>query len=344
MIYKFIRPLLFKIDPELSHDAALFLLKLRFFFKKNTFSRRNKTPSLPCNVAGMSVPNPIGLAGGLDKNADYIDALFSLGFGFIEVGTITPKPQQGNPKPRLFRLPKALALINRMGFNNKGVKHLVHNLKTRKVPGVVGVNIGKNKDTPLELAHEDYCTCLSAVYPYADYITVNISSPNTPGLRELHGEAYLFQLLNRIDTQRNTLAEKHQRCIPMLIKISVDIPDNELPFIVATAKKCHFDGIISSNTTLSRESVQSLPHANQKGGLSGKPLRDRALKQAKTLREIAGNDFTIIGVGGIMNAVDAQNRLDNGADLIQIYSALIYEGPGLIKNILSSLKNASHTT
>lgn len=294
-------------------------------------------PRHPVTLAGLPLPNPIGLAGGFDKNAEYIDHLFALGFGFIEVGTVTPRPQAGNPKPRLFRLPKARALINRMGFNNNGLDCLIENLKNRKVPGVVGVNIGKNKDTPLADAHIDYGLCMDAVYEFADYITVNISSPNTPGLRELHGEKYLDHLLCFLNEKRVKLEQQFHKRLPLLVKISVDIPNEELPAIVKSVMDSQFDGIITSNTTIEKQSVVPLKSSNEQGGLSGAPLTTRAQQQLMLLRKLTGTALALVGVGGIVNPHNAIDRLESGANALQIYTGLIYQGPGVVKEILKAL-------
>lgn len=328
MWYSLIRHVLFCLPAEFSHAIALRGLRwlarcrlLRFFVRTPKQSH--------ITVKSLAPTNRVGLAGGLDKNGDYIDAMLALGFGFVEVGTVTPRPQRGNPKPRLFRLRRDRALINRMGFNNKGVDYCVQRLQRRRLPGVVGVNIGKNKETPLSQAHEDYLTCLTRVFPYADYIVINISSPNTPGLRDLGQEEALSTLLSRLSTEMDALATQWQRRPLWLLKISVDIAETFLPTLVSLVVAHRVDGIISSNTTLDRSGLRS-PEREQAGGLSGQPLTSRALAQLTLLRQLAP-DLLLVSVGGIMQAADAKARFAAGADLIQLYTGFIYGGPGIIR-------------
>lgn len=329
-MYNILRFVLFLLPPELSHHITFAVLKI--FYKLNIL--RLFLPkfdhAVPIQVFGLNFKNPIGIAAGLDKNGDYIDCLAAMGVGFIEVGAVTPKPQPGNPKPRLFRLPEQQALINRFGFNNKGVDYLVERLKARRCDCPVGVNLGKNKVTPLADASKDYVTCLEKVFLYADFATVNISSPNTPGLRELQNQDYLFDLLTAVKNKRDILQAQHDKHFPILVKVSPDEDNTALSMILATAKKVGIDGIIATNTTQSREAVAGLPHANEQGGLSGAPLTELSFNALKILTAQAG-DMDIISVGGIDSADEAMRRFNNGAKLIQIYTGLIYQGSRLLK-------------
>jgi dihydroorotate dehydrogenase len=297
------------------------------------------TPTLkkPVTVAGMTFDNPVGLAAGLDKNGDCIDAFGSMGFGFVEIGTVTPRPQPGNPKPRLFRLPEKQAIINRMGFNNKGVDHLVEQVKRAQFSGPIGINIGKNKDTEESKALEDYLICLNKVYPYASYITINISSPNTPGLRNLqYGEA-LDKLLAGLKAAQETLTQTHSKYVPLFIKIAPDLSDVEIESIAQSLIKSEMDGVIATNTTLSRDAVQGLQHAEEMGGLSGSVMTQMSLDVTRKLANALDRAMPIIGVGGIDSPEAAQARLDAGASLVQVYSAFIYQGPSLVKRIVNAL-------
>ena len=328
MLYRILRPFLFLLDPERAHQLALRILGyLPLRLKKS-----NQTPLL---LWGLAFPNHIGLAPGWDKNGDCLDALLKLGFGFIEVGTVTPLPQEGNPKPRLFRLSSKEAVINRMGFNNKGVDYLVARLKARTVPGIVGVNIGKNKQTPNEKAHEDYLICLEKTYAYSDYITINISSPNTPGLRELQSDQQLNLLLSTLNSAREQLQQTHKKRVPLLIKISPDFPHELLEDFVNTVLNHSIDGIIATNTTLSRAQVAGVKFAGEAGGLSGKPLQKSATETIKAIKDIVGDRLPIIGVGGIDSPASAQEKLVAGATLLQVYTGLIYKGPELIHRLAS---------
>lgn len=327
MIYRLLRPFIFLIDPEKAHKLTQRLLR--------RFGRKCAAPvTHPLKLLGLEFPNRIGLAAGWDKDGECIDQLFGLGFGFVEVGTVTPRPQEGNPKPRLFRLPSAEAVINRMGFNNKGVDYLVERLKARTVPGIIGVNIGKNKDTPNHVAHHDYVTCLEKVYAHADYITINISSPNTPGLRDLHAEDSLDLLLGEIDNQREVLRQQQRKSVPILVKLSPDYPHKELEVFLKIVEKHHIDGIIATNTSVSREAVSRLPHGDESGGLSGAPIGKRATDTVREIKKIVGDRLPVIGVGGINSRADALAKLCAGADLVQLYTGLVYQGPGLIKSML----------
>ena len=288
-------------------------------------------------VAGMTFDNPVGLAAGLDKNGDCIDAFASMGFGFVEIGTVTPRPQPGNPKPRLFRIPEKHAIINRMGFNNKGVDHLVEQVKKAQFKGPIGINIGKNKDTEEANALDDYLICLNKVYPYASYVTINISSPNTPGLRNLqYGEA-LDKLLVGLKAAQETLTQTHGKYVPLFIKIAPDLSDVEIDSIAASLINSKMDGVIATNTTLSRDAVTGLQHAEEMGGLSGSVMTDMSLEVTRKLNIALDRAIPIIGVGGIDSPEAAQARLDAGASLVQVYSAFIYQGPSLVKRIVNAL-------
>lgn len=286
---------------------------------------------------GLTFPNAIGLAAGLDKNADHIEPLAALGFGFIEVGTITPRPQPGNDKPRMFRLTDEYALINRMGFNNKGVEHLVAQISKRRYDGILGVNIGKNLTTPIASAHEDYLHCMQCVYEYADYIAVNISSPNTPGLRDLQLGESLELLLSTLKNAQRELCQRHGRYVPLAVKIAPDMADADITLFADTVKRHAIDGVIAGNTTSSRQAVQNSPHADEAGGLSGQPLTSRAREVIGVLAQRLHGEVPIIGCGGIMTAADAAAHRDAGADLLQIYTGLIYRGPQLINDIRRAL-------
>jgi dihydroorotate dehydrogenase len=292
---------------------------------------------------GLTFPNAIGLAAGLDKNADHIEPLAALGFGFIEVGTITPRPQPGNDKPRMFRLTDEQALINRMGFNNKGVEHLVRQISNRRYDGILGVNIGKNLTTPLASAHEDYLHCMQRVYEHADYITVNISSPNTPGLRDLQLGESLELLLSTLKNAQRELCQQHGRYVPLAVKIAPDMADADITLFADTVKRHGIDGVIAGNTTSSRQAVQNSPHADEAGGLSGQPLTHRAQEVIRVLAQRLHGEVPIIGCGGIMTATDAAAHRDAGADLLQIYTGLIYSGPQLINDIRRKLSSNSTT-
>jgi len=282
---------------------------------------------------GLRFPNPVGLAAGLDKNADYIDVLGNLGFGFIEVGTVTPLPQDGNSQPRLFRLADDLAIINRMGFNNKGVDHVVEQLKKRKWHGIAGVNIGKNRATPVEKAVDDYLVCLRKVYPVADYVVVNLSSPNTPGLRNLQFGEQLDALLAALKAAQAQLQADHKKRVPLLVKIAPDLTEDEVSAMAAAFQKHRIEGVIATNTTLDRPGVEDSLHGNEAGGLSGLPLRRRSTRVLKWLVQALGPDFPVIGVGGIMWTADANEKFKAGAKLVQIYTGFIYEGPALIRTV-----------
>ena len=333
MLYKFVRPLLFTIPPERTHNIALAALKFRA-----AMGAPSSPPSMPITVMGLNFPNPLGLAAGFDKNADAVDAMATLGFGFIEVGAITPEPQSGNSPPRLFRQPALGAIINRMGFNNCGMRQAAVNLSSRRNACIVGVNIGKNMATTLADAVADYEQCLDHLYLHADFFTINISSPNTPGLRTLQAPDLLRTMLATLVAQRDRLSDKHNKRAPLAVKISPDLSDDELSAIADVAIKTGIDGIIACNTTL--QYPPEIP-ANLAGGLSGAPLTARALAVIKHLRQRLPNSVALIGVGGIMNEQDARQRLEAGADLIQIYTGLVYNGPSFPRKILSALRVSS---
>lgn len=287
---------------------------------------------------GLQFPNPVGLAAGFDKNGEYIDALATLGFGFIEVGTVTPKPQTGNEKPRVFRLPQSQALINRMGFNNKGVDILVTNVKQARFKGVLGINIGKNYDTPLTEAIDDYLVCLRKVYPHSGYIVINVSSPGTPGLRDLQHGHKLHSLLDALKSERRNLLIRYDKYVPLVIKISPDISSEELHSMAHALTRYEIDGVIATNTTTSRDGVENLEHDAEVGGLSGEPLRNRSMAVIKELRASLHESISIIASGGIMKGEDAVEKIKAGASLVQIYTGLVYRGPRLIKEITDALR------
>lgn len=339
LMYALVRPLLFSMDPENAHEFTMKSLRL---VGKTGLCRLNpKVAGSPRQVMGITFPNPVGLAAGLDKNGSAIDGIASLGFGFIELGTVTPRPQPGNPKPRMFRIPAAEGIINRMGFNNAGVDVLVNNVQAsryfRKKEGVLGLNIGKNADTPIERAVDDYLICLEKVYPVADYIAINISSPNTKDLRQLQGESALDSLLSQIKQAQERLADKHARYVPLALKIAPDMDREQVKNIAATLLRYRIDGVIATNTTIQREIIKNLPHADEAGGLSGAPVRDMATQLIRQLKAELGNDIPIIGVGGIMNRMDAQEKIEAGASLVQILSGMVYRGPALVKECVKAL-------
>lgn len=336
--YRYLRPLLFNLEPETAHRLTLTALDLAARLGPvNPF--KQCFPPQERQVMGLRFPNPVGLAAGLDKDGDHIPGLACLGFGFLEVGTVTPRPQPGNPAPRLFRIPQAEALINRMGFNNRGVDHMIQNLRSLPPRNyVLGVNLGKNKDTPQERAADDYLLGLEKIYPWADYVTVNLSSPNTPGLRDLqHGQA-LDDLLSRLHERRQHLAETHGKRLPIVVKIAPDLSQAQLAQQGETFLRHHMDGVIATNTTLDHGPVEHLPHGNEQGGLSGRPLFEKSTEVVKQLHQILGDRLPIIACGGILNAEQALAKFEAGASLVQVYSGLIYRGPSLIGEILAALR------
>lgn len=340
--YALIRPFLFGMDPEAAHD-----------FTMNTLAKGQGTPLQwawsaplvkdPITLAGLQFPNRVGMAAGLDKNARCIDALAAMGFGFVEVGTVTPKGQPGNPKPRMFRIPEARGLINRLGFNNDGLDAFIANVKKSTVraqgkPMLLGLNIGKNAVTPIEEATNDYLICLEGVYPHADYVTVNISSPNTKNLRALQSDEALDGLLGAIAHKREQLAAQQNRRVPIFVKIAPDLDEAQVQVIAATLQRHGMDGVIATNTTLSRDAVQGMPHAEETGGLSGAPAFEASNRVIRQLRAALGNGYPIIGVGGIMCAADAVAKIKAGADVVQIYSGLIYAGPELVTDAAKAIQ------
>lgn len=330
-LYRLLRPLVFALEPEVAHHVALGAARIAERLGIKPFAHTVKTQ--PIRVMGLDFPSVVGLAAGLDKNGEYIDALAALGFGFIEIGTITPRPQPGNPKPRLFRLPEAEAIINRMGFNNHGVDALIANVKRARYKGILGINIGKNFDTPIEKAADDYLYCLRRVYPYASYITVNISSPNTANLRQLQSEAMIGGLLECLKEEQRHLVETHQRYVPLAVKIAPDMTDEQIVGISEAFLEYQVDAVIATNTTISRQGVEDLANANQQGGLSGAPLTQRSTEVVRQLHQKLGEKVPIIAAGGIMSGTDALAKINAGAKLIQLYTGLIYSGPRLIHEV-----------
>lgn len=336
MFYRLARSAIFQLDAEKAHDLAIKNLS-RFTGTPLDLFYRQHIPDRPVEVMGIKFKNPVGLAAGLDKNGECIDAFGAMGFGFVEVGTVTPRPQPGNDKPRLFRVIPAEGIINRFGFNNLGVDYLVENVKKAKYDGVIGINIGKNKDTPVEKGAEDYLICMEKVYPYAGYITVNISSPNTPGLRTLqYGEA-LDDLLSQLKQKQKALAEQHGKYVPLALKIAPDLEDREISQIAESLIKNDIDGVIATNTTLDRALIKDMPHCHETGGLSGRPLQNRSTEVIRRLAEELDGAVPIIGVGGIDSAVSAREKMMAGAQLVQIYSGFIYHGPKLVKDIVTHI-------
>ncbi|MDF1485244.1 quinone-dependent dihydroorotate dehydrogenase [Ramlibacter sp. H39-3-26] len=334
--YPLVRPFLFRLDPETAHELTMDLLARGAGCGPLQWAWRSETVDDPVQLAGLTFPNRVGLAAGLDKNARCIDALAAMGFGFVEVGTVTPRAQPGNPRPRMFRLPQAQALINRLGFNNDGLDAFVRNVRQarlrsqpRRHPMLLGLNIGKNAATPIEDATADYLACLDGVYPHADYVSINISSPNTQNLRALQGDAALDALLAAIAGQRELLAARHGKYVPIFVKIAPDIDEAQVNVIALTLRRHGMDGVIATNTTIARDAVRGLPHADETGGLSGAPVRAASNRVIGQLRAALGGDFPIIGVGGIMAPQDAVAKIRAGADVVQIYTGLVYAGPGL---------------
>lgn len=329
MFEKLVRQLLWRLSPETAHQVARWLIRLRY----PSFATPCRVDK-PARVFGLTFPNPIGLAAGWDKNAECFDALFRMGFGFVEVGGVTPKPQVGNPRPRLFRLPQKQALINRMGFDNAGIDALVEKLKTRNAAGILGVNIAKNKETPLANAADDYQICLKAIYPYADYAVINISSPNTPGLRELQSERFLNDLLSDVQKTRKNAAATFQKELPILVKTTIDLPVETYPRFVRTLLDNQIDGMVISNTTVQHQE-------KEQGGLSGAPLRERVTKMIRTMTQLSENQLPVIGCGGVMSGKDAVAHIEAGATLVEIFTGFIYRGTALINEIANAL-NVDH--
>ena len=339
--YGLARPFLFGLDPEAAHELTLAGIARLQNTPAQCLWQQSRVDD-PVTLAGLRFPNRVGLAAGLDKNGRCIDGLGAMGFGFIEVGTVTPKAQPGNPKPRLFRLPAAQALINRLGFNNDGLDAFVANVKRassfRAAGGVVGLNIGKNAATPIVNAADDYLAGLTGVYPFADYVTVNISSPNTKNLRALQSDEALDALLGALQARRERLAQQHGRRVPMFVKIAPDLDEAQVGVIAATLKKNGIDGVIATNTTVARDAVRGLPHAGETGGLSGRPVFEASNRVIRQLRAALGTAFPIIGVGGVLSGADAKTKREAGADLVQIYTGLIYRGPALVGEAGAALR------
>ncbi|MBB3227286.1 dihydroorotate dehydrogenase [Luteibacter sp. Sphag1AF] len=336
-MYDLIRPLLFALDAETAHGLTLYLSDVAH---RSELSRWIARPpaALPVRAFGIDFPNPVGLAAGLDKNADHLDGLAAMGFGFVEVGTVTPRPQAGNDKPRMFRLPQHEAVINRLGFNNAGVDALVRNVERASFRGVLGINIGKNKDTPNENAVDDYLHCLDRVYPLASYITVNISSPNTQGLRDLQEEDTLRRFIGTLRERQEQLAGQHGARKPMLLKIAPDLAEAELDAIAEVLLSASVDGVICTNTTIARDAVAGDPHAGETGGLSGRPLFQRSTEVLRGMSRRLGGKVGIVGVGGILDGDGAAEKIAAGASLVQLYSGLVYRGPKLVAEAVEEIR------
>lgn len=326
MLYELARPLLFSLDPESAHNFTLQSLHLA----GKLLPAGQPQAADPVEVMGLQFPNRIGLAAGLDKNGEALDGLARLGFGFIEIGTITPRPQPGNPRPRMFRLPEVRGIINRMGFNNHGVDALIAHVRAAKFRGILGINIGKNFDTPIEHAADDYLACLEKVYALASYVTVNISSPNTKNLRQLQGESELDDLLGRLKAAQTRLADTHGRYVPMTLKIAPDLEDAQLTNIADALRRHRIDAVIATNTTVARDQVQGIRHGNEQGGLSGAPVFEASTTVVRKLAQALGDELPIIAAGGVLEGTQARAKLDAGAKLVQLYSGLIYRGPELV--------------
>ena len=337
-MYGLARPFLFALDAERAHGLALKAIELAYRSGTNPLLAGRPAP-LPTKAFGLTFPNPVGLAAGMDKNGAHIDALFALGFGFVEIGTVTPRAQPGNAKPRMFRLPQHKAVINRLGFNNEGVDALVRNVeRARRKEGLLGINIGRNKDTSNERAASDYLYCLSRVYPLADYITVNISSPNTAGLRELQEEQALRHLVGALRESQEELGAQHGKRVPMLVKIAPDLSDEDIDAVARVLRDLSVDGVIATNTTVSRISVQEHRLAHETGGLSGAPLMNQATMVLRKLRTRLPDSIPMIGVGGILSGADAVAKMSAGASLVQCYTGLVYRGPELVGECVDAIR------
>ena len=337
MLYNVARSLMFRLDAETAHNLSLSSMNLLSELGLQHLAGA-RTRHLPVEVMGLRFPNPVGLAAGLDKNGTAVDGLAAMGFGFIEVGTVTPKPQPGNPRPRIFRLADHTAIINRMGFNNEGVDQLLKNLEKVRYNGILGINIGKNKDTPNKQANDDYLYCLRRVYDRASYVTVNISSPNTPGLRSLQFGDSLNGLLDALKNEQARLSKLHQKYVPIALKIAPDMEEEEFELVANALKSYEMDAVIATNTTLSREGVEDSPLAIESGGLSGAPVRNRSTAAIVSLNRYLKGALPIIGVGGITEPFDAAEKIEAGASLVQIYSGLIYRGPTLVHESVKALE------
>jgi dihydroorotate dehydrogenase len=336
MLYKLMRMAMFQLEAEKSHNWGLKGLALLEMSGLSSLLYP-KVETSPVTVMGIDFPNSVGLAAGLDKNGDYINALAAIGFGFLEVGTVTPRPQAGNSKPRLFRLPEAQAIINRMGFNNLGVEHLVEQVKIARKKAIIGINIGKNFDTPVEKAVDDYLIGLRKVYSSADYVTINISSPNTPGLRTLQFGESLNELLSALKEEQNSLHQQHQRYVPMAVKVAPDLNADEVIELARAFEQFEIDAVIATNTTMSREGVTGLTFSEEMGGLSGRPIFNKSTDIVRQFRQELPKNLPIIAAGGIMSGKDAVAKLDAGAELVQIYSGVIYQGPKLVSDIVNAI-------
>ena len=345
-MYALMRPLLFAFDAETAHHFTLEALRvyqhvsapldaLGAFFRPGLVQPASETSAR--KVMGLKFPNPVGLAAGLDKNGDYIDALARLGFGFIEIGTVTPRPQPGNPRPRMFRLPAARAVINRLGFNSAGADRLVENVKRARYRGVLGINIGKNADTPIGRAADDYIACLRKVYPLASYVTVNISSPNTRDLRQLQQDAELDGLLGTLKAEQGRLAETHGKQVPLAVKIAPDLDSGRIAAIAGLLRRHRVEAVIATNTTTTRDGVTGLAHAEESGGLSGAPVTERSNRVVQELSRALQGELPVIGVGGVMSGADARGKIAVGASLVQLYTGLVYRGPALVRECIAAL-------
>jgi dihydroorotate dehydrogenase len=338
-MFQLFRPALFALDPETAHHATIEGLKTANCLGLTSLVFKRPADDLR-TVMGLTFPNPVGLAAGLDKNGEVIDALAAFGFGFIEIGTVTPRAQPGNPKPRMFRLPEAQGIINRMGFNNEGVEALVANVKRAKFKGILGINIGKNADTPIEKAADDYLIGLRKVYEHASYVAINISSPNTKNLRQLQDGDELDALLGQLKAEQEKLAQLHGKYVPLAVKIAPDLDADQIKSIAALLIKHRIDGVIATNTTLSREGVEGLPHGNEAGGLSGAPVREKSTAVIRQLAAELKGSLPIIGVGGILKGEHALEKIQAGAALVQVYSGMIYRGQGLVTECAIAIKQA----
>ena len=337
MMYDLFRPLIFKLAPETAHGLTLKSLACaeRIGLLPNVNPRTS-----PTALMGLHLPNPVGLAAGLDKNGEYIDGLAALGFGFIEIGTVTPRPQSGNPKPRLFRVPEHFAVINRMGFNNDGIDRLIANVQRAKYRGVLGINIGKNADTPMENAADDYLIGLEKAYPFASYITINISSPNTKNLRALQGGDELSRLLETLKNRQSSLHTEHGRYVPLAVKIAPDLDEAQIADIAHVAEQTQIDGIIATNTTIDKSSLGAHPLAQEAGGLSGAPVREPSNRVLQALAETLNGKIPVIGAGGILSGADAVRKMQLGAQAVQLYSGMVYRGPKLVEECLQHIRAA----
>ena len=339
MLYRAVRPLLFALDPERAHGLSLGSLDILARLGAASLAA-SPAPRMPVRVMGLDFPNPVGLAAGLDKDGRHIDGLGALGFGFLEIGAVTPRAQPGNARPRMFRLPEADALINRLGFNNDGVDALTENIRRSSYRGVLGVNVGKNSDTPNERAADDYIACLRKVYPFASFVTANVSSPNTKDLRALQHASRLDALLAALAAERDSLAKQYGKRLPLAVKVAPDLDEPGIEAIADRVAARGIDAVIATNTTASREGVEHLPASGESGGLSGAPLKALATAVIAKLRRRLPANVAVIGVGGIASAADAREKLDAGASLVQLYTALVYRGPGLVGEIVRGLATA----